>query len=326
LIDQVIDAVTPESEPDPASEEPAEPVLVEPAPAPEPAAPSIPKPEFDVVRVDAAGNMVMAGRSAPNAEIEILDSGEVLGKATADARGDWVFLPDQQLAPGDRDLTLRAVTPDGDSQESDRSVLVVVPETVREPDATELAEAPTAPAEPIILSAPVGKEESPIEVIQAPAAETADVAPISVDAVEYDESGNVGVSGRAEPDTSVRIYLDDEPVVETATSPEGDWRAEAPESVEPGLYRLRADQVDESGDVTARIELPFKKEDVQPDQFLPGKSYVVQPGNSLWRIARRTYGQGINYVVIYQQNRDQIRDPNLIYPGQIFDLPSQPSE
>ena len=36
---------------------------------------------------------------------------------------------------------------------------------------------------------------------------------------------------------------------------------------------------------------------------------VVQPGHSLWRIARRVYGSGVRYTVIYQANRDQIRDP-----------------
>ncbi len=48
----------------------------------------------------------------------------------------------------------------------------------------------------------------------------------------------------------------------------------------------------------------------------------MQPGNSLWRIARRTYGQGIMYTVIYQANGQQIFDPDLIYPGQVFVLPT----
>ncbi|MCK5276640.1 MAG: LysM peptidoglycan-binding domain-containing protein, partial [Alphaproteobacteria bacterium] len=48
---------------------------------------------------------------------------------------------------------------------------------------------------------------------------------------------------------------------------------------------------------------------------------VVQPGNSLWRLARRTLGEGTRYTVIYQANRDRIRDPDLIYPGQVFEVP-----
>jgi hypothetical protein len=48
---------------------------------------------------------------------------------------------------------------------------------------------------------------------------------------------------------------------------------------------------------------------------------VVIRGDNLWQISRTTYGRGIRYTVIYKANRDQIRDPDLIYPGQIFVLP-----
>jgi nucleoid-associated protein YgaU len=47
----------------------------------------------------------------------------------------------------------------------------------------------------------------------------------------------------------------------------------------------------------------------------------VQPGNSLWRIARRTYGAGMRFTLLYEANKDQIRDPDLIYPGQLFVVP-----
>jgi nucleoid-associated protein YgaU len=51
---------------------------------------------------------------------------------------------------------------------------------------------------------------------------------------------------------------------------------------------------------------------------------IVQPGNSLWRIARRVLGEGMQYVHIYEANQAQIRDPDLIYPGQVFEVPSAP--
>ena len=48
---------------------------------------------------------------------------------------------------------------------------------------------------------------------------------------------------------------------------------------------------------------------------------VVSRGDSLWRISRVTYGEGLRYAVVYKANRDQIRDPNRIYPGQLLVLP-----
>ncbi|OYX44402.1 MAG: hypothetical protein B7Z02_06575 [Rhodobacterales bacterium 32-67-9] len=50
---------------------------------------------------------------------------------------------------------------------------------------------------------------------------------------------------------------------------------------------------------------------------------TVQPGFSLWRIARENYGEGILYVKVYEANKAQIRDPDLIYPGQIFTVPGE---
>ena len=50
---------------------------------------------------------------------------------------------------------------------------------------------------------------------------------------------------------------------------------------------------------------------------------VVTRGDSLWRISRLTYGVGTQYAVVYRANRDQIRDPNRIYPGQVFILPTK---
>ena len=86
------------------------------------------------------------------------------------------------------------------------------------------------------------------------------------------------------------------------------------------LHTLRIDRLDEGGAVKARVETPFARAEAIPfDSDL--RLVLVQPGNSLWRIARRTYGRGIRYTVIYEANRRQIRDPDLIYPGQIFRLP-----
>jgi len=50
-------------------------------------------------------------------------------------------------------------------------------------------------------------------------------------------------------------------------------------------------------------------------------SKVVSRGDSLWRISRITYGDGARYALVYRANRDRIRNPNLIYPGQTLVLP-----
>ncbi len=53
---------------------------------------------------------------------------------------------------------------------------------------------------------------------------------------------------------------------------------------------------------------------------------IIRRGDNLWRISRRVYGRGTRYSTIYLANHDQIRNPDLIMPGQIFAVPSRSQE
>lgn len=52
------------------------------------------------------------------------------------------------------------------------------------------------------------------------------------------------------------------------------------------------------------------------------KTYTVQKGDCLWNIAKKFYGNGSKYTVIYNANKDKIKNPNLIYPGQVLTIPA----
>ena len=151
---------------------------------------------------------------------------------------------------------------------------------------------------------------------------------VMFDTINYSKDGDVAVTGRGAPESIVHFYLDNSPVASTAVDQTGYWSADLSD-VEAGVYTLRLDQLDQSGKVSSRIESPFKREDrsVLVDQMQdiasPARINVitVQPGNTLWAISRERYGRGILYVQVFDANKDKIRDPDLIYPGQIFDLP-----
>ena len=151
---------------------------------------------------------------------------------------------------------------------------------------------------------------------------------VMFDTINYSKDGDVAVTGRGSPDSIVHFYLDNSPVASTAVDKKGYWSADLSD-VEAGVYTLRLDQLDRSGKVSSRIESPFKREDrsVLADQMQDIASLArinvitVQPGNTLWAISRERYGKGILYVQVFEANKDKIRNPDLIYPGQIFDLP-----
>jgi nucleoid-associated protein YgaU len=139
--------------------------------------------------------------------------------------------------------------------------------------------------------------------------------------VDYDDHGAIRFAGTAPPGATVRTYVDNQPTGDAAADAKGSWTLVPQSDVAVGDHQLRLDQLGRDGQVTARLELPFQRADLSSQEVAEGR-IVVQPGQNLWRIARHAYGRGIQYVVIYQANHDQIRDPNLIYPGQAFAIPA----
>jgi nucleoid-associated protein YgaU len=144
---------------------------------------------------------------------------------------------------------------------------------------------------------------------------------LSIDVIDYGEDGAVIISGHGTAGAFVRLYLDNLPIGEGPIGAAGTFRIPAGRPIAPGTYRLRADQLDAEGRMTDRTETPFQRA-APADIALDDGRVVVQPGNSLWWIAHSAYGRGTHYTIIYMANRAQIRDPDLIYPGQILTVPS----
>jgi nucleoid-associated protein YgaU len=195
-------------------------------------------------------------------------------------------------------------------------VVVAVPE----PAPAQPAAGPEA-AEPVAMLLP-RDDRSGGRILQAPGRISGD-GQLALLVLDYDDSGRIRLTGEAPSGAPVRIYVDNQPSAEVLVEASGRWSAVLDQNLAPGVYTLRLDQMDSEGRPVARLETPFTRVSQPPVAGQAEVDYViVQPGNSLWRIARRTYGQGLQYSVIYQANKEQIRDPDLIYPGQVFELPT----
>ncbi|HSO41996.1 MAG TPA: Ig-like domain-containing protein [Rhodospirillales bacterium] len=272
------------------------------------------RPSFDVVRVNPEGDTVMAGRAAPGSTVTILDGERVVGDVKADENGEWVFVPEEALAPGERRLTLRVEDPGGKSATSEDTVVLIVPQPGK-----DIAGRPAQPGSQA-LALRLGPEGSAAAVLQGPSA-ASEAPPVSIQAVDYGEGGSATVSGRAAPGATVQLYLENTRSGRAQAGADGTWRMviETPPNAE--TFSLRADEVSENGQVTARVAVPFSRGETGMQPGPAVTSIVVQPGTNLWRIARRTLGSGVAYTAIYQANKSQILDPDLIYPGQVFSVP-----
>lgn len=424
------------------------------------AAPGSDTPSFDVLRVEPDGSTVLAGKAPAGAVISLRDGATVIGTEVADAAGTFVVILEKPLGVGDHQIQIEAKTADGRVVTSPETAIVSIPEKGRESELLALVESPDKPSRLISLpsapgaAAPAGTPSAPAETpaqaaapatapnaaagtapaavpdasVQAAGAATA--PSLAVDAIEI-EGDAVFVAGRSVGSASVRVYVDNGFLSQADRLADDRFLMTAKAKLATGDHTVRADALDRSGTVIARVEVPFFKPEGRsmsavsptaetagtaapapasatptsappssamtasdsdkagrlgrapsaeansnapagtlaspsspqalaaaptattsgqtgmasalPEAVVPaapldaGQSAVavtrqpalegvnsrviIRRGDSLWRISRDTYGRGARYTVIYLANGDQIRDPDRIYPGQVFRMP-----
>lgn len=222
---------------------------------------------------------------------------------------------------------------------------------------TQTASAPSAPAPAVLLSDDSGVRV----LQPATPADPSRVGGIALDVISYTSEGDVLLQGRATAAANILIYLDNAPVTSAPVGADGIWSTGLPgvapgiytlrldevdaagkvlSRIETPFKREDRDEVAAIAAASAPANIPAQPAssgagtpagdapvtaDTAPSTASPTTPTVrvvtVQPGNTLWAIARESYGDGPLFVRVFEANRDRIRDPDLIYPGQIFEIP-----
>lgn len=317
-------------------------------------------PAFDTVNVMPTGETVVAGHGKPGSEVVLKFAGVEVSRATAGADGSFAMVPDKPLPVGAGELTLEANV-DGKVLASVDQIAVVVnrdqkPALVAkvEPEApTQIVQAPAAVAgevpKDVQLSAVDYDSEGNI-VFQGRVTPSGTVRfyvdnQLAGDATA-DAAGNWLFKGTAPIAPGTHTLRADEidaagKVISRAELPF--LREEAEEVIAAAGQAGVQDSAAAAGEQTAAEPDQIQAKSEEPAQqvaaatppaqgtaetqpvaaaapSLPSR-VVIQPGNNLWRISREVYGKGRLFTVIWEANRDQIKNPNRIYPGQILTAP-----
>jgi len=313
-------------------------------------------PIFDVLRVEPDGSVVIAGKAMPNSDVEVVAGASVVGKAKAGPNGDFVVVLDEPLKPGDHQLVLRATGEDKVAT-SAQTAIVSVPDTksgqvlalVEEPGAASrlITKPEAAPAQPAdSASGQPSGAASASSTGESAQAKPAEELPIAIEAVEI-EGDAIFVAGNAKGGNRVIVHANDILIGSSAVTPEGRFLVQSKQPLAVADYIIRADLLDNANRVIATARVPFRREaganisavapaangvassaeasaeDKTALQKVEG-SVIIRRGDNLWTISKRAYGKGTRYTTIYLANREQIKNPDLIWPGQVFHMPKEP--
>ena len=212
------------------------------------------------MNVDPTGEAVIAGRAAPNEKVELRDGGKTVAEATADAAGQFVIIP-PALAPGDHSLSLAANADKGQPAISSAVAVSVPAQEAKagappgppEAKTTVAAAAPTNPnAEPSALG---------MRTLATPA--PASGARVAIQSVEAEAPGGLVAKGSAEPNTALRLYLNQADIAEAKTQADGRWSLTIKGGMTPGGYVMQADEINPGGaTVVASANTPFEYPDM----------------------------------------------------------------
>ncbi|MES2433951.1 MAG: LysM peptidoglycan-binding domain-containing protein [Pseudomonadota bacterium] len=242
---------------------------------------------LDTISYAPDGAVMLGGRAAAGAGLRVYLDGLAIADVAAGPDGAWAATL-KDVAAGIYTLRVDQLAPDGTV--SSRFETPFKRETLQ---ALAAASAPAVSAE----AAPVVAEASAVVdpvAEPAPAADTAVAEPAPASPAAGTE---VAVNDAAAPAEAAPVA---EPAPAVATTAGAD-----------------AEPVTDSASVTAE---PAAVAAVKPAPV----SVTVQPGYTLWGIAQQNFGDGVLYVQVFEANKDKIKDPDLIYPGQVFTIPAAP--
>lgn len=288
------EAMAPEEEEAPAEMASAEPQAETSDETPQPA-PAQSDVRVVIEAVEIEGSQVfVAGAATPGHVVRVYANAVLLGDARTSPQGRFLIETRRDLPQGDYIIRADVLAPN----RADVIARAAVP-FERGPGENIAAVAPAAgqggnaPAQ--------GQEEQVAEA--APQAESSEPAATAQNAGEG--TGESGKGGRV----TAEAAAEQEPAAASQTT-----ETSAPPAApgeEPQLPELETALAETPPDITAPALQPVDR------------SVIIRRGDTLWHISRRVYGQGIRYTTIYKANTDQIRNPDMIFPGQVFDVPEK---
>ena len=254
--------------------------------------------KFDIVRLDLKGNIIIAGKTIPDVEVQIFDGNEKLSTVISDSHGDWVWVSENQIEDGLKRFHLKYVDKSGEEHNSIENVIVNF-------------EKDNADNHKIFKVSEDSRKG--VKVLNEK-----EIIGIAIDSVEHFNNGNLRIRGRSVPLSKIKIFLSENILSETFVKKDGFWEINL-KNIELGRYDLKFELTSQNQVISLETTI-FNG--LINSELLEKKKIIVEDGNSLWRIARKTLGGGVLYAEIYKHNRKKIKDPNLIYPGQVFNIPN----
>ena len=277
--------------------------------------------KLEVVRVRPDGSLVIAGKGLPNSKIEIISNSEVIAITTSDKVGDFVVVPKKQLKGGEYFLSFRQTTKDNKVVIANKSVAINVTGNQDDIPIVAIVDSQGKLHAKVIQAPGLEKKEKPNIDDDKTNTKLTKKAVIKILALAHDSKvGQLVLSGIAHKGVQVNAGFSGKETSSTKII-NGEWTLSIPGKLIAGKQKVFAVLLDKNGKVLRENSIIISGKNIENAD---GKTLIiVQKGDALWNIAFQRLGLGNRYIDIVELNKDKIKNPDLIYPKQLFIIPNK---
>ena len=277
--------------------------------------------KLEVIRVRPDGSLVIAGKGLPNSKVEIISGSTVIATTTSDKIGEFVAVPEKQLKSGEHLLAFRQITKNGNITIANEAVAINVTGGINDIPIVAIIDS-EGKLGARVIQAP-GLIERKIENnVNEEKKSTEKINPIiSILAFTYDAKvGQLILSGTAYGGIQINAGFSGKETSSTKIL-NNKWSLTIPGKLISGKQKVSAVLLGKNGKILSKNSVNISGKSIQNAN---GKTFIiVQKGDALWNIAFNRLGLGQRYIDIVDLNKEIITNPNLIYPKQLFVIPSQ---
>lgn len=277
--------------------------------------------KLEVVRVRPDGSLVIAGKGLPKSKIEIISNSEVIAVTTSDKIGDFVAVPQKQLNSGEYFLSFRQTTVDNKVVIANKSVAINVTGKKDDLPIVAIVDNQGKLGAKVIQAPGLEKKEQSIKNNKQTNLKTIQEPQIRILAIIHDsKSGQLVLSGIAHNGVQVNAGFTGKETSSTKII-NNEWALSIPGKLIAGKQKVFAVLLGKNGKVLSENSIVISGKSIENAN---GKMLIiVQKGDALWNIAYQRLGLGNRYIDIVELNKDKIKNPDLIYPKQLFIIPNK---
>ena len=277
-------------------------------------------PEIDIIKVSPDGSFVIAGKGQPNSNINISNKGDLIDSSIVDSDGNWVVVSKENLKTGDNLISIDQINNKGLVLRHKQLFITKIDEHKKD--------------QPLVISVP-NKNGENISIIQQPSEKQkiykvekdlgiqkkikSNKKIFNVKTIFFNENGFVSIKGKVNFGKKIELYINKK-IMETIKIENSKWQYNSDKIIDYGLHDLLVVLKSDKDEILDKITLPFMRVEM-PYNDVPENFILIKPGDMLWTIAYRLYGDPFKYIQIFEENKDQITNPDLIFPGQLFSIP-----